>query len=144
MNKFWRFLNLDLDGKAMLLAAVGYLLIGRILVAALPIQNIFQMALAGQREPSVAAPAHDRAPGIAWAIGVACQYVPWRSDCLVRSVAALLWARRAGLDPVFHLGIKQEDASEMLAHTWLTVGEIYVTDPGAPNAFSPFGNLSIR
>lgn len=144
MNKFWRFLNLDLDGKAMLLAAVGYLLIGRILLAALPIQNIFQMAFAGQREPSAAAPAHDRARGIAWAIGVACQYVPWRSDCLVRSVAALLWARRAGLDPVFHLGIKQEDASEMLAHTWLTVGEIYVTDPGATNTFSPFGNLSIR
>lgn len=144
MSKLWRFLSLDLDGKAMLLAAVGYLLIGRILVAVLPIQNIFHMALADRREPTVATPARARARGIAWAIGVVCQYVPWRSDCLVRSIAALLWARRAGLNPVFHLGIMRENASEMLAHTWLTVDEIYVTDPGAPNAFSPFGNLSIR
>lgn len=58
-----------------------------------------------------------------WAIETAASYVPWRSDCLVRAIAASRWLRHHGYRPVFHLGVAPpaEDRPSLDAHAWLSL-----------------------
>lgn len=64
-----------------------------------------------------------------WAIEAAAAYAPWRSDCLIRAMAAASWLRRHGYRPHFHLGVAPHDAARprLSAHAWLSMeGEVIV------------------
>jgi hypothetical protein len=63
---------------------------------------------------------------MSWAIGAAAVQVPWRSDCLLRVMAADRWARRHGLRPEFYLGVKNA-AGTFEAHVWLRCDGVTLT-----------------
>jgi hypothetical protein len=67
----------------------------------------------------------------AWAIQGLSTRVPWRSDCLVRVLAAQDMLRRKGLRGTIHFQAGTNPAGVFEGHTWLTCGEIEVS--GGPN-----------
>ena len=57
---------------------------------------------------------------IARAIAAAAARVPWRSDCLIRALAARRWLARHGCAAQLHLGVARADEG-LAAHAWLTL-----------------------
>ena len=78
-------------------------------------------------------PSQEGAPGdvdlvrLSWAVNSAAARVPWRSDCLVRVIAADRWLRRCQLRPDFYLGAGKNQAGEFEAHAWLHCNGVMVT-----------------
>jgi Transglutaminase-like superfamily len=64
---------------------------------------------------------------LSWAIATVAQYVPWRSDCFVRVIAADRWLRRHHLRPDFYLGVAKDEQGVFAAHAWLRYGDLTVT-----------------
>lgn len=56
---------------------------------------------------------------VTWAMGAAARRVPWRSDCLIQSLAASRWLRRNGITPDFRLAVAQKPEGGILAHAWI-------------------------
>lgn len=62
---------------------------------------------------------------VAWAIPIAAEITPWRSDCLVQAFAAKRWLAAAGVDTQLNLGVASDDG--FAAHAWLSCGPRTVT-----------------
>ena len=58
---------------------------------------------------------------LSWAIGAASRVVPWRSDCLIQSMAAHRWLRNCGFIPTFKLGVQSDQSGHILGHAWIEV-----------------------
>ena len=54
-----------------------------------------------------------------WAIRTAANNLPWRTDCLVRCLAAQTMLRREGLGSRFFLGVRKTEDGDLAAHAWL-------------------------
>jgi hypothetical protein len=107
-------------------AAAKELLIARIHYGMRPIGSILrdlQTDLVERLEPK-ATP--EELVRFSWALGAAAAQVPWRSDCVLRVMAADRWMRRRGLRPQFYLGAK-DTAGRFEAHVWLCFDSIPVT-----------------
>jgi hypothetical protein len=74
---------------------------------------------------------------VAYAINVMSLRVPWRSDCLIRAVAARRWLAAGGVASRISLGARHDEAGAFMAHAWLTVGERVVTGGDV----SPYGEF---
>jgi hypothetical protein len=64
---------------------------------------------------------------LSWAIAVVAPRVPWRSDCLVKVIAADHWLRRHQLHPDFYLGVAKDERGVFVSHAWLRYDGITVT-----------------
>ena len=64
---------------------------------------------------------------VSWAIGAVAARVPWRSDCLLRVMAADRWLRRSRLRPEFFLGVGHDAAGQFSAHAWLRCNNVMIT-----------------
>jgi hypothetical protein len=113
----WRYLTI----------ATLELLAARILLAAVAAEKI----LVGLQAPLSGPPRQQKADidveRLSWAIGVAAQTVPWRSDCLIKTIAADRWLRRHHLRPDFYLGVIKDEKGVFAAHAWLRYGDLSVT-----------------
>jgi hypothetical protein len=58
--------------------------------------------------------------------GVA-RWMPWRSDCLVRALAAQSWLAAQGLASEIVIGVDKPADSGLMAHAWLRCGNRTVT-----------------
>jgi hypothetical protein len=113
----WRYLAI----------AVRELLIARIRHATQPTGKILlKLQEAGRPLKKVGTRKVDVAR-LSWAIAVAAVRVPWRSDCLLRAMAADRWLRRHQLQPQFYLGVKRNGAGCLAAHARLCFGDVTVT-----------------
>lgn len=63
---------------------------------------------------------------VSWAINAVAVRVPWRADCLLRTMAADRWLRRGGERPQFFLGVAK-DGEAFHAHAWLLCHGVSVT-----------------
>ena len=107
----------DLAMAAVLLAR------GRWLHRRLPVARLLHDLRGG----ADGVPDPDAARRIAWAVAAAAGAVPWRSDCLIRAVAGVLWARRLGLPFEFHLGVRRGAGDALEAHAWTRSGDVVMT-----------------
>ncbi len=64
---------------------------------------------------------------VAYAVNVMSLRVPWRSDCLIRAVAARRWLAAGGVASRIGVGARHDEQGAFMAHAWLTVGERIVT-----------------
>lgn len=64
---------------------------------------------------------------VAYAINVMSLRVPWRSDCLVRALAARRWLSGGGVASRIAVGARHDEQGAFMAHAWLKVGERVVT-----------------
>jgi len=130
MRKLRRAAHLTLSDWRYLTIASGELLAARIRLSTVAAEKILRELKA----PLSALPQQQRTPvasidveRLSWAIAVAAQHVPWRSDCLIRVIAADRWLRRHHLRPDFYLGVAKDEQGVFAAHAWVRYGDLTVT-----------------
>ena len=52
---------------------------------------------------------------------------PWKSECLVRAIAAQKMLQRRGIGSILHIGVNKVSLSEFQAHAWLESYDMKVT-----------------
>ena len=55
---------------------------------------------------------------ISWAINKVAMLVPFRADCLVKSIAAFRILKRWGLAPTFRIGVSLDADGRFLSHAY--------------------------
>ncbi len=127
-------LGADLSPRAMgyIAIAVVDLAIARIDVARLPASAILAQ-LRNRQPPQAASASPVDLQAMAWALRVAPRLVPWRANCLVRSLAACRWLRRRGLMPDFRLDVRRQGDDTLVAHAWVECSGVALVD-AAPAA----------
>jgi hypothetical protein len=84
----------------------------------------------------------EAATKIAWALATAAPNVPWRSDCLVRAIAAHAWAEKVNIPCEFHLGVRKTAGSNIEAHAWtLSDGQILSGEIEGLSEFQEFKSV---
>ncbi len=63
----------------------------------------------------------------------AANVLPWKSQCLSRSIAAFVMLRRRGIPAVMFVGVKSLEDSSLLAHAWVQTGH-EVIDENSENS----------
>jgi hypothetical protein len=114
---------------ALLGAACGLLLVARLRRAALPTRRILaelrqRSENGARRELSFCE--RREVERFAWALAAAANHAPWRSDCLLRAMAAAAWLARRRLPVEFYLGARKTGGA-LTAHAWLRSGDVCVT-----------------
>lgn len=64
---------------------------------------------------------------VEFAVNVMSLRVPWRSDCLVRAIAARRWLAAGAIASRIGIGARNGEDGAFMAHAWLMVGERTVT-----------------
>ena len=119
-RKFQRARALDFKGWMCLAEAVWALLRARVVFARLPGGALIQR-LSTEHAADVSQQANkDELLQISWAIGAAAGVLPWRTDCLIRCLAAERMLSRRAMSGQFHLGVAKEGENALSAHAWMT------------------------
>jgi len=124
-----RFIALDGVDKRLLLRAVGWLAVARVMMLVMSFQRLAARLSvsedwAGQEaDPEVLSK-------VSWAVAAAANNVPWRSDCFPQTIAASKLLQKYGYESTIHLGVERVDDDALAGHAWLTSGEVVVTGRG--------------
>ena len=121
-----RAIGLSLADWRYLAIAVKELGLARVRHATQPIGHILRELQTERPLPAEAGDSVDLAR-LSWALGAAAARVPWRSDCLLRAMAADRWLRRHGHQPEFFLGVNTDATTGFGAHAWLRCSGIIIT-----------------
>jgi hypothetical protein len=130
MRKIGRATQLTLSDWRYLAIAILELLAARIRLSAFAAEEILrrlQAPLSAPPRQSKGPLANSDVERLSWAISVAAQHVPWRSDCFIKAIAADRWLRRHHLQPDFYLGVIKDEKGVFAAHAWLCYGDLTVT-----------------
>ncbi len=125
-DKLKRFGALSAADQWLLLRAVGWLAVARVMLLVMPFRRLAEK-LSGSSD-SVSAEAHPAVlSSISWAVAAAANNVPWRSDCFPQTIAARKLLRKYGYQTTIHIGVERVGNSDLAGHAWLTCGENVVT-----------------
>jgi hypothetical protein len=124
-----RFTALDGADKRLLLRAVGWLAVARVMMLVMSFQRL-AARLSVTEELSGRAADPDILSKVSWAVAAAANNVPWRSDCFPQTIAASKLLRKHGLASTIHLGVERVGDDELAGHAWLTCGDELVTGRG--------------
>ena len=130
MRKVRRAAYLTLSDWRYLTIALGELLAARIRLSTVPAEKILrelQAPLSALPQKQIRPWAKIDVERLSWAIAVVAQYVPWRSDCFIRVIAADRWLRRYHLRPDFYLGVVKDEQGVFAAHAWVRYRGLTVT-----------------
>jgi len=138
MRKIQRLACLELSDWCFLLIASVELLAARVRISAVPAGKLLRelrAPLSVTHKCNRARLARADVERLAWAIAIAAEHVPWRSDCLVRVLAADRWLRRHYIRADFYLGVTKDEQGALVSHAWLRYGDVTVTG-GRYNRYS--------
>ncbi len=125
-TRAWKFLRLPVGSKVLLLEAWITLGLSRGMVLTLPFRWIaprLQARLPDSAHVSGQAEAQD----VGWALRVASQYTPWKSNCLAQAIAGKRMLHRRKLSSTLVLGVRKGEQDQFEAHAWLDCGSITLT-----------------
>ncbi len=88
-----------------------------------------EVILAGRRRT--------QALNIAYVIGAAAAYCPWRADCYPQALTARMILTMAGIPHTVSFGVRRSEG-ELLAHAWVRAGDVVVTG-GTSDEFTQVG-----
>jgi hypothetical protein len=125
-GKWRRFMQLDGADRRLLLCAMGWLAIARIMLAAMSFERLSARLSATSYSTQIE-PDQGLLQRIGFAIAAAANNVPWRSDCFPQTIAARMLLKRYGYDSTIHLGVERAGKDVLNGHAWLTCGETVVT-----------------
>ena len=118
LRRLTKLATLSPRRHSFLVRAAYHLALARIDFGRKPARDILDGLQKKQVSGASAASAVDVAM-LSWAVKAAASGVPWRSDCLIQSMAADRWLRRHGIVPDFRLGVSPSAAGSLLAHAWV-------------------------
>ena len=125
-HKLARFSELDGADKRLLLRAVAWLAVARLMIVAVPFNR-----LAARLSADIPTEKDGQNPEffqrIGRAVSTAAGNVPWRSDCFPQTIAARMLLKRHGYASTIHLGVERVGDSDLAGHAWLTCGGTVVT-----------------
>ncbi len=124
-NKLVRLARLDRADKCMLLRAAAWLLIARIMLVVMPFDRL-AARLSAQSGSINTGPDPDVLQRIGFAVRVAANHVPWRSDCFPQTIAARMLLKRFGYASTIHFGVDRVGEDGLEGHAWLTCCETVV------------------
>lgn len=125
-DKLKRFGALSAAGKWLLLRAMGWLAVARLMLLVMPFRRLAaklsgaKVAGGSEVDPAVLS-------NIGWAVAAAANNVPWRADCFPQTIAARKLLRKYGYETTIHIGVERVGNSDLAGHAWLTCGENVVT-----------------
>lgn len=98
----------------------------RVLLALLPASKLIRRLTTDRADSECLVICEQDMSRLAWAIAAAANNLPWRTDCLVRCLAADLLLRRRNLTGQFHVGVAKLPDGALSAHAWMTCGSVSV------------------
>jgi hypothetical protein len=125
-----RACKLSLAEWASLMTATLALLWARVVLARVPANQLIETLRAasdGAPDEGPSAECDEWLVRTSWAVQSAAAHLPWRTDCLVRVVAADRLVRRKGLQPEFFLSAGKTQEDGFMAHAWLSCQGIEMT-----------------
>ena len=123
LKRFWRLSGAD---KWLLLRAVGWMLAARIMLIASSFRRL-SAPMPAAKDATQPEPDPELLQRIGWAVAVAANHVPWRSDCFPQTIAARMLLKRYGFTSTIHIGVERVGEDELNAHAWLTCGNTVIT-----------------
>ena len=127
--------------------ALAYLAIYRIALAFVPVRRILRRVTLGLRPgpadlstPSSAS--LDQAIRVRWAVESVTRNSPARFVCFPQCLAGYTMLRRRGIQTTIVYGVTRAESGELLAHTWLTLGDRTVLGGEGSAAFNPIERWS--
>lgn len=129
--------------RKLIIEAFFYLAYAR-LMNLRPFAKVAQMLNIAKDESS-----YDRNPdlepirlSVAKAIHITAKHTPWKSECLVTSIAAMIMLARRNIDSTLYLGVARSNSGEMVAHAWLRSGQLYVAGAEGIEKYTVVGVFS--
>jgi hypothetical protein len=111
----------------MLLHAVVWLALARIMLLVLPFRMLAER-LSAEHDAVADNPDPELLKRVGYAIQLAANNVPWRSDCFPQCIAGWMLLKHHGYNSTIHLGVERVDDNEIAGHAWLTCRRILVTN----------------
>ncbi len=121
-----RFARLGRSRQLLLAEALAMIFLAAIAIRLLPFERAIRF---GSRPLGSLSPVDE---DIAWSVASVAARVPWRALCFEQGLALQRMLRRRGVDARLHYGIGKGGDGELLAHVWVTVGDLIVI--GGENA----------
>jgi hypothetical protein len=137
LARFWVLSGSD---KLMLLHATVWLAFARLMLLVLPFRQLAER-LSSHNDSTNCNPEPEILERIGYAVQVAANKVPWRSDCFPQSIAGWMLLKHYGYNSTIHLGVTRSGADELLGHAWVTCGDIVVTGGEDPGRFAEIHRL---
>ena len=125
-RKIKKFSDLDSGDRWLLLRAVGWLGIARVMLLLMPFQRLAER-LSVRANASAPLPDEEVLRRIGFAVAAAANNVPWRSDCFPQAIAARRLIKGFGYSSTIHLGVERTGDQGLAGHAWLTCGDTVVT-----------------
>jgi hypothetical protein len=145
-SKWARFARLDGRRRTLLLEAVLWLALARLVLLLVPFPyiarrlGIFSAPAAGLTKgrpedppPGMAGLARD----IGWAVTRAARHVPFKAVCLPQALAAKIMLRRRRVSAVLYFGVARAAEGPIEAHAWLLAAGVEVTGYPVAERFTP-------
>jgi hypothetical protein len=121
MESLHRYRALSAADRWLVVEAAMLLAVARLGIASVPFPvlrraldrsgHIFRRRPHGESESSVAR--------LAWAVAAVARRVPFRSTCLVESLAADAMLRRRGYASEIRFGVRAPSGGDLAAHAWV-------------------------
>jgi len=125
-RKIRKFSDLGGGDKWLLLRAVGWLGVARVMLIVMPFQRLAER-LSVPVTTSAPSPDEEVLQRIGFAVAAAANNVPWRSDCFPQAIAASRLIKGYGYSSTIHLGVERTGDEGLAGHAWLTCGDTVVT-----------------
>ena len=127
--------------------ALAYLLVFRIGLRLLPFRQILRRISSQQPQGEAAlkpptAEAVETALRVRWAIESVSRNLPARFVCFPQALAAYAMLRRRHIPTTIVYGVGHSHLGDLIAHTWLTLGDRIVVGREGSEAFQPIERWS--
>ncbi len=135
---------MQLDGadKWLLLRATAWLAVARIRLAVVPFRRL-SARLSTAPDGTHEEPDPEIVRRVGFAVRVAANNVPWRSDCFPQTIAARMLLKRHGYASTIHIGVERVGEDVLNGHAWLTCGETVVTGGAELDRYTEVHRLSV-
>jgi hypothetical protein len=143
MNVFAKVLRRSPSDLLLATEALTLLALFRICLALVPVRRIISATTNGRlaspseqyHEPEARETAAARR--VQWAVGAIARHSPVEFVCFPQTLAAYVMLRQRRVPSTIVYGVARSPSGELLAHTWLTMGERCVVGGEESEAFSP-------
>ena len=120
MSRLAKFWVLDGRDKLLLCEAAFWLVLAQLAILTVPyrhIDGVMRRWWRGEDSCDVGSP--DLIRRVRSAVTRAARALPWRCECLCRSMATYVMLRRRGIPAALVAGVKVEEDASLHAHAWV-------------------------
>lgn len=140
-DKLTKFRQLDGADKWFLVRAAAWLLIARAMLVVVSFRHLAER-LSAEHDDKGAEPDPELLRRVGYAVSVAANHLPWRSDCFPQTIAARMLLMRHGYTSTIHFGVERVGDDVLNGHAWLTCGDTVVTGGAELERFTELHRFS--